>query len=170
MLSTLVQIELILITAEPGDPYPWQQYSYETQPMNVIDKLCREAYNYISQPPDQFHRNLRKLLDICFPNLSFYNQMKKAWITDSVLCSDITEGASVPKDICLLCGNTYLRKQLSIMNHAKIVALGGKAAQRLKRLKINCDLKVFSIAPPGCNFKGAIESWNEIPDLLNNSQ
>lgn len=163
-LGSIEEVELILITAEPGDPYPRQQYSYKTQAMDVMDKLCKETYEYISQPPDQFHRNLRKLLDICWPRLNFHEQMKKTWITDSVMCSAVNEGASVPKDICLLCGNSYLKKQLSLMQNKKIIVLGGKATKRLKWLDIKYDLQVFSIAPPGCNFKGAVESWHKIPD------
>ncbi len=59
-------------------------------------KIRFYTHGYLESPPDQFHRNLTKLIDLCWPDMDFEEQMCKTWITDSCLCSSKKDGASVP--------------------------------------------------------------------------
>ncbi|CBL46706.1 Hypothetical protein HDN1F_31320 [gamma proteobacterium HdN1] len=87
-------------------------------------------------------------------------------MTESVLCSAPKEGGRVPAAVCRECGSRYLLKQLELLPHALVVALGSKARDRLRMLGITAFLEVHSVAPPGCNHRGARESWSKIPEAL----
>ncbi|MBI5142015.1 MAG: hypothetical protein HZA20_07455 [Nitrospirae bacterium] len=60
-------------------------------------------------------------------------------------------------------GEAHLSKQLELLPHALVVALGGKAQKRLRSIGFTEFLPAFAAAPPGCNFAGAKESWEQIP-------
>lgn len=161
-------VELILITAEPGDPYSSQRYEATATPKQMVASLCKDTFGYLVNPPDQFFRNLKKIINLCWPDMKFEEQMRKTWITDSCLCSAQKEGKAVPIEICKVCGDSYLKKQLNVLKNAKLIALGGKAERRLKMQGINPTYKAYSVAPPGCNYKSAKPSWEQINRYLRN--
>jgi hypothetical protein len=109
-------------------------------------------------PSDLFSRNLRQILDFAWPGMGFEEQMKRTWITESVLCSASAEGARVSSRVEVECFERYLRHQLSRLPEARVVALGRKAEMRLRRQGVEF-VAAASAAPPGCNFAGARESW-----------
>ncbi|AZT85825.1 hypothetical protein EHN06_08910 [Marinobacter sp. NP-4(2019)] len=154
--GSLTEIELVLVFAEPGDPHDGETHNG-----------LRSAYSYATYAfetgKDQFHRNVRAILDSCWPELSFEEQMKKVWMTESVLCSAKRECGSVSAAATGECGRRYLIKQLELMPHALVVALGRKAQDRLRSIGFTDYLPASAVAPPGCNFSGARESWARIP-------
>jgi hypothetical protein len=151
----LEDIELVLVFAEPGDPHVGETH-----------EGLASAYGYASHAfetgKDQFHRNVRAILDSCWPGLSLRDQLKKVWMTESVLCSATKEGGSVSAAATSECGTRYLAPQLQLLPHALVVALGGKAQKRLRAIGFQTFLPAFAVAPPGCNFSGARESWEGI--------
>jgi hypothetical protein len=64
------------------------------------------------------------------------------------------------------CGKRYLLSQLSLFPNALVVALGSKAQNRLRSLGILDFVPAYAIAPPGCNKREALESWQQIPIKL----
>ena len=152
----LSEVELVLVFAEPGNPH-------------IGERHCGllSAYYYamlvLATGKDQFHRNVRKILDSSWPGMSFQEQMRKVWLTNSVLCSAPVEGGHVPRNVALACGHRYLLAQLNLLPNALVVALGQKAQDRLRTLGVTGHLSVFAAAPPGCNKPGAVESWDKIP-------
>jgi hypothetical protein len=112
---------------------------------------------------DLFHKNVRKILDACWPGTPFEQQMRKAWLTESVLCSARAEGGSVSKCASIACGRRYLLAQLALFPHALVVALGGKARDRLRAVGVRDFIDVWAAAPPGCNNPKAHESWKRVP-------
>lgn len=154
--GSLEEIKLVLVFAEPGDPHAGETH-----------KGLATAYDYATfafeTGKDQFHRNVRAILDACWPTLSFNEQMKRVWMTESVLCSAVKEGGSVSVKASRYCGKNYLLAQLQLLPNALVVALGGKAQSRLRSLGHTGFLPAFAVAPPGCNFFGAKESWDRIP-------
>jgi hypothetical protein len=147
---------LVLVFAEPGDPHAGERH-----------EGLASAYAYATfafeTGKDQFHRNVRTILDACWPQLPFKDQMKKVWTTESVLCSAKKEGGPVSAPAATECGKRYLLRQLRLLPHALVVALGSKAQKRLRALGFTTFLPAFAVAPPGCNFAGAQESWDRIP-------
>jgi len=65
-------------------------------PADYIERCCEKVYQHFEEPATLYHRNVRKILDACFPGLGFAEQMRRAWITDAYLCSAPVEGGNVP--------------------------------------------------------------------------
>lgn len=152
----LSEVELVLVFAEPGNPHN-------------EEKHCGlySAYYYamlvVATGKDLFHRNVRKILDSCWPSMSLEEQLRKVWLTDSVLCSGRKEGGHVSRVASQACGRHYLLPQLALFPNALIVAMGSKATNRLHALGVPAFLSVSAAAPPGCNRAEAKESWKQIP-------
>lgn len=154
--GALGEVELVLVFAEPGDPQEGESHTgFES------------AYEYAAfsfeTGKDQFHRNVRYILDSCWPGISFEQQMHKVWLTDSVLCSARKECGPVSAGASRACGNRYLRAQLEIFSKALVVALGGKAQERLRAIGFTSFISAYAVAPPGCNRHEARASWDQIP-------
>ncbi|SOY71788.1 conserved hypothetical protein [Cupriavidus phytorum] len=151
-LGSIDEVELVLVFAEPGDPHAGE-----------VHLGLETAYDYAMQVfrtcKDLFHRNVRAILDSCWPNLTFDEQMRKTWMTDSVLCSAKKEGGTVPSKASRACGERYLRAQLDLFAPCLVAAMGAKAASRLRAIGHLNFLPVYAAAPPGCNRREAKESW-----------
>ena len=157
------QVELVLITAEPGDPHPTESHSPNSTPEDLFAATSRYSYQCFETGKDQFHRNVRSILNLCWPDLTFKEQMRHTWITESVLCSAPKEGGSVPSVVCRQCTNRYLEKQLSLFDGVVTVALGAKARDRTKG-SIHRIIPLGAASPPGCNRRGVRDSWRKIAD------
>ncbi len=153
------EIDLVLVFAEPGDPHPGETHG-------GLDSAYDHAMKSFGRGTDLFHRNVRLILNSCWPDLDFNGQMRKAWLTESVLCSAAKEGGSVPAATWRECGHRYLVKQLSSVPDALVVALGGKARDRLRSIGVSNFLEAGSVAPPGCNRREVRASWRAIPEEL----
>lgn len=150
------EVRLILVCAEPGDPHHGEVHS-STDPMASAYEY---VYNCFKFGKDPFHRNIRTILDMCFPNQSFDQQMKRAWITDSVLCSAKVEMGRVPSRVARECRRRYLEAQLTLFPNAVVGALGAKARDRMRG--IERVIPAIAAAPPGCNRRDARDSWERI--------
>ena len=157
-LSTLEEVEVVLIVAEPGDPYDSDPISPTLTLDGMLNQTCEDTFEHYRDGVDPFHRNMRFLLDLIFPNIRFEEQLKKAWITESYLCSALQEGGNVPAKAWRGCAERYLTQQLSLFQGLPVIALGGKAQQRASRYAPNL-IKAYAIAPPGSNHKPARPSW-----------
>jgi hypothetical protein len=92
--------------------------------------------------------------------------LQRVWLTESVLCSAETEGGFVSVSAARACGHSYLLAQLALFPKALVVALGSKADQRLRSLGVTDFLRAFAAAPPGCNRREALASWECISNEL----
>ena len=149
---------IIILFAEPGDPYGRDPFSPTQSPQNLLGQACGYTFEHHRDGTDLFHRNLRLLLDLIFPGLRFEEQLKRAWLTETYLCSAPQEGGEVPTKAVRGCADRYLGRQLALFEGLPVIALGGKAQKRAKRYAPNL-IKAYSIAPPGCNHKPARPSW-----------
>jgi len=150
------QVKLVLVVAEPGDPHRLESHP-ASPPMATLESTHGYAYRCFRDGKDQFHRNVRRILDLCLPGMTFDEQMQVAFITESVLCSAKSEGAAVPTVVARECRKRHIDHQLDAFPNATIVALGKKAAKRLAGR--SGVITAFAAAPPGCNFAGAEDSW-----------
>ena len=158
-VGNLKEIELVLVFAEPGDPAEGERSSTLASTYSLVTRGFQGR-------GDQFHQNVFRILDSCWPKLTFEQQLRKVWMTESVLCSATVTTGPVSRSVTKECGQRYLLEQLKQIPSALVVALGSKARQRLKVIGVTDFLPAFSVAPPGCNFSGACESWDRIPREL----
>jgi hypothetical protein len=157
--GSLEEVELVLVFAEPGDPHDGERHT-------GLESAYKYATFGFGTGKDLFHRNVRNILSMCWPTLSFEEQMRKVWLTESVLCSAKKEGGSVSVSASQACGQRYLLAQLSLFPKALVVALGSKAANRLRTLGVVNFVAAYAAAPPGCNKREAMPSWERIPHEL----
>jgi hypothetical protein len=154
------EVRLVLIVAEPGDPHPGEIHSVKAGPEELLEETFSYSYRCYREGKDKFHRNVRHILNLCWPNLSFDEQMRKTWITESVLCSASRECGTVPCQVWRECTRRYLFPQISLFRRAIVAALGSKARARTVGIPGVCS--VGAAAPPGCNHWRARESWEEL--------
>jgi uracil-DNA glycosylase len=103
---------------------------------------------------------MRQLLELCWAELTFDQQMERTWITDSVLCSAPVESGNVWRPAWRECRDRFLAPQLRRFPHAFVIALGRKAKERIagvigSREWDHCS----SVAPPEGNRHEAKKSW-----------
>ena len=127
--GSLEEVELVLVFAQPGDPY-------EGEDPRDLKSAYEYTMNSFRHRNDPFHKNVRKILYECWPTLStddkFDELMRKVWLTESVLCSAKNKGGQVPALACRACGRNYLCPQLALLfPKALVVALGSNPKNRL---------------------------------------
>ena len=154
-------VRLVLVVAEPGDPHVNEIYHPNSLPEEMFETVCQYAYASFGTGRDQFHRNIRAILDDCWPSMSFHEQLRRTWITESVLCSASVECGAVPSAVVRNCVERYLDRELALFPNAVVASLGGKARNRMKALQRRY-IRAGSVAPPGCNQRKVREPWKAI--------
>jgi hypothetical protein len=172
--QAIADVQLVLVTAEPGDPADGDDYSAMTAEQTrtatetfALDALERDILRRkgFSAP---FHRNLRLLIDLCWPEMTVREQISRTWITPTVLCSARTSGGTVKQAIEAECMSRYLVPQLDALRGAFIIALGGKAERRLRRAGHPAD---FVVLHPSCREQRTVQvqSWRDAANAFHSS-
>lgn len=168
--GTIEEVQLVLVVAEPGDPSEGGKLD-ATPDLDETYKITTDAFDPDNKDnrTGQFHKNVRHILDMCFPKTKFEDQLKKVWFTESVLCSAKVTTHPIDRAAEDECGDRYLSKQLVLFPNAVIAALGSKAYRRIQRLELKDSagndrviIKAYAAAPPGCNRTIAPETWKDI--------
>ena len=165
--SRIDDVELVLLIAEPGNPHPHSRFGPDLAPQSIVAQTVSDTYRCFREKTDLFHYNMRRILDLAFPELALDDQLRRVWITNSRLCSAPEEGGSVPVASSNACAGAYLKAQLELLSGRPIIALGHKANDRALRLRRSVpDLRDrlfrgYAASPPGCNHRGAHQSWRE---------
>ena len=155
------EVRLVIIAAEPGDPHAEEKYPATATPGEYLQLFTAHAYNCFAHSRDRYHANVRCLLSACFPGLTFDEQLRRVWITESCLCSAEKEGGSIPVKVTRCCADRYLKKQLALFPDAVLAAFSTKAVRRSSQLGFRV-LDFGALAPPGCNRKEGRESWEMV--------
>ena len=141
--GTLVEVRLVIVTAEPGDPPDDANYRGTATDMHNSLRVFTEAMQRggLDRPgrPTPFHRNMRQILDCFFPGQSLAEQLKKTWTTNAVLCPAQVSGGPHLARVEAACANTYLAPQLALLDNAFVLALGNKARDRLAAAGLRID-------------------------------
>ena len=166
-LGQIEEIEVIILVAEPGDPYSRETYSSSQEWLNQV---CKHTFLQLLNGTDKYHRRLRELLGHLFPNESLESQLKKVWITETYLCSAPRESGSVPATSENECASRYLVQQLEMFDGRPIVALGNKAYDRVKRAVPHVQNVIKALHPSArqslqdfsSSYRGAASQADEI--------
>jgi hypothetical protein len=89
--------------------------------------------------PTPFHRNMRRILDAFWPNEILDAQLRKTWTTNAVLCPAEVSGGKHLARVEQACTQTYLARQLALFPNAFVMALGGKARDRMQAARLRYD-------------------------------
>jgi hypothetical protein len=158
-LGSCEDVKLVVVTAEPGDPRPGERQEINAHDLRAsLARICEFTYRQIEVQFSQYHANVRVVLGLCWPGLDLREQMKRTWITESVLCS--APQTTGPAAHAAHCGTEYLAAQLALFPNVPVITLGRKARQRTRRVAPHrAIIDAFAAAPPGCNMPGAYPSW-----------
>ena len=73
-IGSQFEVELILVVSEPGDPHPGE-----------VHTGLNSAYDYAGKVlcagQDKYHRNLKQIFDLCWPNEPIERHLRKVWLT-----------------------------------------------------------------------------------------
>ncbi|MFA6637030.1 MAG: hypothetical protein WCV56_08040 [Candidatus Omnitrophota bacterium] len=152
--GSLEDIEVIFVFAEPGDPL-----GEENHP--TIDDAISCARKFFKTGIDVMHKNVRFVMDLLWPGMSFDEQMKKCLFTDSVLCSAPVERGRISSQVEQACVKRYFVPLLELVPQAKVIAFGNKAQNRLASGGFTNYIPAKAVAPPEGNKPQARESWIE---------
>lgn len=158
------EVQLVMVLAEPGDPHDDERYDPVEAKDALLASFCAHSFDCFTGGRDLFHRNQREIVGQCFPGMSLEEQLRRVWMVDAMLCSAPKEAGHVPSRVWRTCVETYLERQIALFPKAVIAAFGHKASTRLRGL--DNVLYAKALAPPGCNFRGARESWYEVVDAV----
>lgn len=158
--GSLEEIDLVLVIAEPGDPLKGEHHDVEgTDPEAVINRVAGYVFEQFETQRTQFQRNLRRILDGCWPDMPLRDQLRRTWVTESYLCSAPRESGPVPWASAKACVQDYLAQEVDLLADRAIVACGRKAQRRL-RLVGGEYLEVGAVAPPAGNLPRVRAEWN----------
>jgi len=92
-LGTIQDVRLVLICAEPGDPFSTESYPANATPEDYLRDVCRTNWGHLEHPGgDRFAQNVRLILTMAWPGAEVREQMRRTWVTNAVLCSAPVEG------------------------------------------------------------------------------
>jgi hypothetical protein len=149
-LGSIEEVEVVIIVAEPGDPLPGESHEITGDLVTDIERVCHYAYDHLEGRRSQFHSNMRHLLDDIYPGLSLREQLRRVWITESVLCSAHVESGTIPRVSEEACVDRYLARQLALLPGRPHVPFGRKARERAGRRGLAVHPREFrALAPPG---------------------
>lgn len=154
------EIRLVLCLAEPGEPTNFENYDTSLPADALIDDIAsRVEAGYRDSAPG-FHKNVRFILDCCWPGLDFQDQLRKTWITESVLCSADKTTGPVRRIVECECASRYLTVQLNLLRDFFLIALGKKAERRLCQAGRPPDFVVRAAGRPIGSRAVAEASWS----------
>ncbi len=149
--------------SSPPNRDPLRQETHIEPSVDSVMKFSIECLRHSATP---FHKNIRYIMNLCFPQCSFEQQLRRIWRTNSVLCSAPVECGRVSKSVENTCITTYLVRQLSVVPNALVAALGQKAQRRLLAQGIHA----ISALHPSSRKSNAEKraSWQALADELRN--
>ena len=175
-LGSLDEVELVLVTAEPGNPAKRKyrgapadekySVSFPLDRLGLMAQTCEYTFVAYEKWNDRFHAKTREILNQCFGEVGLAAQLRRAWLVDAYLCSAPVSGGQVPKQTWMPCARDFLCPQLRLLqekgSNPLIVALGGKASERVRY----CGVDFVSAYHPSYRYplkqKEAQQSWDDI--------
>ena len=73
-MGRLKEVKVVVLLSEPGCPHPTESY----EDVNTLEQTCRYTLEALSDGTDRFHKRLKALLDLLFPNLPLKGQLRKS--------------------------------------------------------------------------------------------
>ena len=159
--GTLAEVSLVLCIAEPGEPKPGANPQRDLEPSELPADIATRVARAFREGRSPFHKNVVFLLDCCWPNMPFDEQLRRTWITEGVLCSAGKTTGPVPAQVERECASRYLKAQLALLPDAFVIALGAKAKRRLKLAGRPPDACVVAAGRPAGNWATAKPSWRD---------
>ena len=158
----LEDVKLIIVLAEPADPWPGENYSWITGSQDIASAIAERISGSIFNPNSVFSRNLATVLKLCWMPLTLEEGLRHTWVTESVLCSANAPRASIAEAAERTCMSSYLVRQLQLFPTAFLLALGRKAYNRLRSSGYIRAEYAPHPSPPSGNRHSAAAEWEKV--------
>ena len=135
-LGSIDEVKVILLSDRPGNPFSQERYSAP----NELEQTIHFTFQCSSKRIPPFHENLGYLLDRLFPNEALEDQLRKAWETNSYLCSFPEHADDAPTKAWHECVDRYLVPQLALLPGRPVIALGTTVGKRARRAGVDKNL------------------------------
>lgn len=158
--GALEEVKVVIMLKEPGHPHSIEQH-IGSNPEDVLFSTIEYSYGCYDSRKDQLHKNVRDFIDALFPELTFDEQLKKVWITQSRLCSIDDEIGNIAISERRRCLQYNIVEQIKLLPNSEVVISGDasqKAANPSKFPIFENAIKCGAFAPPGCYQKKVIRS------------
>ena len=167
----LEDVKLVMLFAEPGHPHEDEGKVYGPKaddPIELLLASVQHTYKCFAEEKDTFHQKAKWFMRRLYPCLSFDEQLRHVWMTESRLCSIANETGSQRDPTC---AKRYLLPQIKLLPNAMVVAFGKKAQHHMQQLaKRNGTngrwLRASAMSPPEANKPRAKQSWEKAIDEL----
>ena len=166
----LEEVELVMLCDQPGRPHKGEVYDADPKadPTELLLASVQYAHKCFSACEYQFHQNARWFMKKRYSKLSFDEQLRRVWVTQSRLCSIANGNERDPT-----CAKRYLASQIDLLPKAMVVAFGQKAQRRMRQLAKHHRTNVRwwcapSLAPR--NLRQARLDWEEVVAELKSAQ
>jgi len=156
----LSDVRLVVCMAEPGNPRADEWYDVEDA-SQAIQQVLSGVSGAITEGASAFHRNLRFILDCCWPGVPLTEQLQQPWITETTLCSAPVSTGSILRKVENECINRYLKAQLAIFSNPFKLALGRKAESRMRAAGVVPDFVARAAGLPMGHRVEAEKQWKE---------
>jgi len=149
-------VQVLYVSAEPGPVTA-------TERLNLMPAITTGPWidgHNLSLNEHYWRKNLVKICSYIWPEKTVEHMdrhlggMQSFWVS-------LPEGAttkSIPKPVLEFWRLKYAHKLFGLFPHAVVLAAGGKAQERLRRLGVDF-IGCGAVTKPGCNFKKVKESW-----------
>ncbi|WP_152986875.1 hypothetical protein [Pseudovibrio sp. POLY-S9] len=142
--GALEEVELVMVFSRPGSPKHDERYQHTNSSEQFLKQSSGFVYDCFNSCRSPFHKNARWFINQRYPGMSFDEQLRHVWLTNARLCSVLTKVRPSQDNTCT---NQFLRKQISLLPNAIVVAFGDVAESYLKPLNIDY-IKAYSLSPP----------------------
>ncbi|MBT6416151.1 hypothetical protein [Candidatus Puniceispirillum sp.] len=157
--GNLDDVKVVIVSNGPTTPIYDEKYTGD--PDSDLELMLSDQY--MQSEPRNIHPNLKLFLDWVFPESqeNLDEQLKHAWLTNSVHCTFKTEPRIKDRRRC---ANAYLVKALKLFTNPAVVLAGSKA-QSLRSFLFSeitnpCIIECHSFSAPFAKGKNvAIEEW-----------
>lgn len=134
--GSLADVGLVLVCDAPGNPFDGEGLDPQLGPGDYLRAVYMASCSHVERRVHRFGQNVHYIIEEAWPGLPFDEQFRKTWLTETVLCSPPRSGDPVPLGVERECMERYLLGQLALFANARVVALGRRAQERLKRASI----------------------------------
>ena len=134
-LGSVEEVEVVILTAQPGLPLPEESGLYsQAAKEELLERTCQFTFECFRRSREKYHDGIRYLLNQVFhPNRNLEDQLQRAWITQTYLCSAPKgDSSKVRSTAARECTGRYLARQLALFEGLPVIVLGREAQKRAR--------------------------------------
>ena len=137
----LEDVKLVMLFDKPGHPHEEEGKRYGPKArIELLRASVQHTYKCFDEEKDSFHQKAKWCIKQLYPCLSFDEQLRHIWITESRLCSNETGGSQRDPT----CAKRYLLPQIKLLRPRVVLVFGVNASEALGLKNKWCHVELRS--------------------------